>query len=231
MAVAALVQRPLTSLIWCGRRASSGVRDLAGQDDRNGGHPLPGRLPEDDPRPRGASSRRRKEVNVGSACCRRSPAGSADAMLGGYTNVEGVDLRLRGKEPARRSGRQAWGARPTTSWSWSPAARARRRSAADPPLHRRAGARHRAAVADPRRRHRRGPRCERRPRPQGDRSRGQGDPPPARSEAAAGPGPTATWTRRPGRGSPPGWPPTNRSPRRRRPRGAQRRYLPGAIPE
>ena len=46
-------------------------------------------------------------------------SGRADAMLGGFLNVEGVDLRLRGKKPDRDPGRPARHSRPTTSWCWS----------------------------------------------------------------------------------------------------------------
>ena len=40
-----------------------------------------------------------KEVNVGFGLLPALVGGSAEAMLGGYSNVEGVDLRERGKEP------------------------------------------------------------------------------------------------------------------------------------
>ncbi len=40
-----------------------------------------------------------KNVNVGFGLLPALLGGSADAMLGGYSNVEGVDLRQRGKDP------------------------------------------------------------------------------------------------------------------------------------
>src|SRR4029077_2671898 len=40
-----------------------------------------------------------KTVNVGFGLLPALISGSADAMLGGYSNVEGVDLRERGKAP------------------------------------------------------------------------------------------------------------------------------------
>src|SRR5436190_3611086 len=40
-----------------------------------------------------------KAVNVGFGLLPAIVGGSAQAMLGGFSNVEGVDLRLRGKEP------------------------------------------------------------------------------------------------------------------------------------
>jgi len=40
-----------------------------------------------------------KTVNVGYGLLPALAGGSAQAMLGGFSNVEGVDLRLRGKDP------------------------------------------------------------------------------------------------------------------------------------
>ncbi len=40
-----------------------------------------------------------KAVNVGFGLLPALVSGSAQAMLGGYSNVEGIDLRERGKEP------------------------------------------------------------------------------------------------------------------------------------
>ena len=40
-----------------------------------------------------------KEVNVGFGLLPALLSGSAEAMLGGFSNVEGVDLRQRGKDP------------------------------------------------------------------------------------------------------------------------------------
>src|SRR5262249_17763721 len=40
-----------------------------------------------------------KTVNVGFGLLPALVGGSAQAMLGGFSNVEGVDLRLRGKDP------------------------------------------------------------------------------------------------------------------------------------
>ena len=40
-----------------------------------------------------------KTVNVGYGLLPALVGGSAQAMLGGFSNVEGVDLRLRGKDP------------------------------------------------------------------------------------------------------------------------------------
>ena len=61
IAVGALVDRPLTSMIWLEKSGIRGRRRPARQDDRHRRHPLPGRLPEDDPRPRQADPLRRED--------------------------------------------------------------------------------------------------------------------------------------------------------------------------
>ena len=100
VAVAALVNRPLTSLIWLQKSGHQRRRRPQRQDRRHRRHPLPGRLPEDDPRPRQASTpATSRRSTSASACCRPCVGGSAEAMLGGFSNVEGVDLRERGKAP------------------------------------------------------------------------------------------------------------------------------------
>lgn len=99
VAIAALVNRPLTSLIWLGKSGIKGVGDLKGKTVATAGIPYqqaflktilsrvqltPGDV---------------KEVNVGFGLLPALLGGSAQAMLGGYSNVEGVDLRQRGKDP------------------------------------------------------------------------------------------------------------------------------------
>ena len=75
VAVGALVNRPLTSMIWLEEVGDQGGRRPQGQDDRHRRHPLPGRLPEDDPRPRQALARATSRRSTSaSACCRRSSA-------------------------------------------------------------------------------------------------------------------------------------------------------------
>ena len=75
-------------------------------------------------------------------------AGRADAMLGGFLNVEGVELAEAAKTPgSSRSTSSA--SRPTTSWSWSPTPTALPRTPSRSSVPRRARARHGAAAADP----------------------------------------------------------------------------------
>lgn len=99
VAVGALVNRPLTSLIWLKESGIKGVGGLKGKAVATAGIPyqdaflktILGRvhLSPDDV----------KAVNVGFGLLPALAGGSAQAMLGGYSNVEGVDLRERGKAP------------------------------------------------------------------------------------------------------------------------------------
>ena len=99
VAVGALVDRPLTSLIWLGESKIKGVGDLKGKTIATAGIPYQDAFlktilacvdltPEDV-----------EAVNVGFGLLPALLGGSAQAMLGGYSNVEGVDLRERGKAP------------------------------------------------------------------------------------------------------------------------------------
>jgi len=99
VAVGALVNRPLTSLIWLKASGIKGVGDLKGKTVATAGIPYQDAFlktilarvnlaPEDV-----------KAVNVGFGLLPALVGGSAQAMLGGYSNVEGVDLRERGKAP------------------------------------------------------------------------------------------------------------------------------------
>jgi putative hydroxymethylpyrimidine transport system substrate-binding protein len=99
VAVGALVNRPLTSLIWLKESGIKGVGDLKGKTVATAGIPYQDAFlktilarvkitPEDV-----------KAVNVGFGLLPALVGGSAQAMLGGYSNVEGVDLRERGKAP------------------------------------------------------------------------------------------------------------------------------------
>jgi len=99
IAVGALVNQPLTSMIWLRKSGIKGIADLRGKTIATAGIPyqdaflatILGRAkltPEDV-----------KTVNVGFGLLPALVGGSAEAMLGGFRNVEGVDLRLRGKDP------------------------------------------------------------------------------------------------------------------------------------
>jgi putative hydroxymethylpyrimidine transport system substrate-binding protein len=99
VAIAALVNQPLTSLIWLQKSGIKGVADLKGKTVATAGIPYQDaflktilarvNLTPDDV----------KAVNVGFGLLPALLGGSAQAMLGGFLNVEGIDLRRRGKAP------------------------------------------------------------------------------------------------------------------------------------
>jgi putative hydroxymethylpyrimidine transport system substrate-binding protein len=99
VAVGALVDRPLTSMIWLKESKIGGIGGLRGRTIATAGIPYQdayletilarAKLTPDDV----------KVVNVGYGLLPAIVGGRAQAMLGGFRNVEGVDLRLRGKDP------------------------------------------------------------------------------------------------------------------------------------
>ena len=99
LAVAALVDTPLTSLIWLRDSRIGGIADLRGKTIATAGIPyqdayLRTILARVDLTPEDV-----RVVNVGYGLLPAIVGGRADAMLGGFRNVEGVDLRLRGRRP------------------------------------------------------------------------------------------------------------------------------------
>jgi putative hydroxymethylpyrimidine transport system substrate-binding protein len=99
VAVGALVNRPLTSLIWLGKSGIKGVGDLKGKTVATAGIPYQKAFLQTILARVQLSPSDVKEVNVGFGLLPALLGGSAEAMLGGYSNVEGVDLRQRGKDP------------------------------------------------------------------------------------------------------------------------------------
>ncbi|HSR93600.1 MAG TPA: ABC transporter substrate-binding protein [Solirubrobacterales bacterium] len=99
VAVGALVDRPLTSLIWLKKSGIGGVAGLRGKTIATAG------IPYQDAYLKTILARAKltpadvKTVNVGYGLLPALVGGRAQAMLGGFSNVEGVDLRLRGKDP------------------------------------------------------------------------------------------------------------------------------------
>ena len=99
VAVGALVDRPLTSMIWLEKSGIKGVADLRGKTIATAG------IPYQDAYLKTILARAKlspgdvKTVNVGFGLLPAILGGKADAMLGGFSNVEGVDLRVRGKDP------------------------------------------------------------------------------------------------------------------------------------
>jgi putative hydroxymethylpyrimidine transport system substrate-binding protein len=98
-AIAALVNRPLTSLIWLQSSGIKGVPDLKGKTVATAGIPYQEAFLTTILGRAGVPPESVKSVNVGFGLLPALVGGNAQAMLGGYSNVEGVDLRERGKEP------------------------------------------------------------------------------------------------------------------------------------
>ena len=102
VAVGALVNQPLTSLIWLpgeGKEAIKGVADLKGKTVSYAGIPYQEAFMKTILRRAHLPLSAVKLTNVGFGLVPSLVSGAAQAMLGGYSNVEGVDLRERGKNP------------------------------------------------------------------------------------------------------------------------------------
>lgn len=99
VAVGALVQQPLTSLISLPPESIERARELDGKRVATAGIPyqtafLHAMLTE-----AGLSADAAQEVDVGLNLLPAILSRRADAMLGGFKNIEGVDLQQRGKHP------------------------------------------------------------------------------------------------------------------------------------
>ena len=99
VAVGALVNRPLTSLIWLQKSGIKGVADLKGKTVATAGIPYQDAFLKTILARVGLEPGNVKAVNVGFGLLPALLGGSAQAMLGGFSNVEGIDLRERGKAP------------------------------------------------------------------------------------------------------------------------------------
>ncbi len=99
IAVGALVNSPLTSLIWLRKSGIKGPAELKGKTVSYAGIPYQEAFLETILRRAKVPASTVKSVNVGFGLIPSLSNGSADAMLGGYSNVEGVALREAGKEP------------------------------------------------------------------------------------------------------------------------------------
>lgn len=99
VAVGALVDRPLTSMIWLRKSGIKGVADLRGKTIATAGIPYQDAFLQTILSRVQLSPADVKTVNVGFGLLPALLSGNAQAMLGGFRNVEGVDLRLRGKDP------------------------------------------------------------------------------------------------------------------------------------
>jgi putative hydroxymethylpyrimidine transport system substrate-binding protein len=99
VAIAALVNQPLTSMIWLQKSGIKGVGSLKGKTIATAGIPYQDKFLETILARVDLTPDDVKSVNVGFSLLPAVVGGSAQAMLGGFRNVEGVDLRLRGLGP------------------------------------------------------------------------------------------------------------------------------------
>ncbi|HEU5062874.1 MAG TPA: ABC transporter substrate-binding protein [Solirubrobacterales bacterium] len=99
IAIAALVNQPLTSMIWIKKSGVKGVADLKGKTIATAGIPYQDKFLETILARVKLTPDDVKSVNVGFSLLPAVVGGSAQAMLGGFRNVEGVDLRERGLAP------------------------------------------------------------------------------------------------------------------------------------
>ncbi|MBA2545801.1 MAG: ABC transporter substrate-binding protein [Solirubrobacterales bacterium] len=99
IAVAALVDEPLTSLITLPDSGVTKPSDLQGKTVATAGIPYQSDYLATILSEAGVDSGSVEEVSVGFNLLPAILGGQADAILGGFRNVEGVDLALRGENP------------------------------------------------------------------------------------------------------------------------------------
>jgi putative hydroxymethylpyrimidine transport system substrate-binding protein len=95
VAVAALVQRPLTSLMAIARKKIRSAHDLAGKRVGTAGIPYQSAYLKTILERAGVKRSSVKETNVGASLLPAMLSGKVDATLGAFWNVEGVELELR----------------------------------------------------------------------------------------------------------------------------------------
>jgi len=100
VAVGAMVQQPLTSMIWLGDSDISSVSELEGRTIATAGIPYQAAFLEKILGDAGLSPDDVDQVDVGLNLLPAILSGRADALLGAFLNVEGVELQRRGKDPA-----------------------------------------------------------------------------------------------------------------------------------
>ena len=99
VAVAALVPQPLTSLISLPKAGIAEAADLSGKTIATAGIPYQTAFLEAILDDAGLSAEDVDQVDVGLGLLPAVISGRADAILGGFLNVEGVDLAERGEKP------------------------------------------------------------------------------------------------------------------------------------
>jgi putative hydroxymethylpyrimidine transport system substrate-binding protein len=98
-AVAAIVDQPLTSLISLPQGGISSAADLSGKTVGTAGIPYQSDYLSTIEQQAGVPSSSVNEVNVGLNLLPAVIGGKVDAILGGFRNIEGVDLQQRGLDP------------------------------------------------------------------------------------------------------------------------------------
>jgi putative hydroxymethylpyrimidine transport system substrate-binding protein len=98
-AVGSVVNSPLTSLISLPQGGIASAADLQGKTVGTAGIPYQSDYLETIEQFAGIPSSSVKEVSVGLNLLATLIGGKVDAILGGFRNIEGVDLRLRGLDP------------------------------------------------------------------------------------------------------------------------------------
>jgi putative hydroxymethylpyrimidine transport system substrate-binding protein len=98
-AVAALVPTPLTSLIWLKESGIKNVKGLRGKTVATAGIPYQEAYLKTILDRAGLSTSDVETVDVQQSLLPALLSGKVQAMLGGFLNVEGVDLQRRGKDP------------------------------------------------------------------------------------------------------------------------------------
>jgi putative hydroxymethylpyrimidine transport system substrate-binding protein len=99
VAVAAIVNQPLTSMIWLNKSGIKGIGSLKGKTIATAGIPYQDKFLETILARVDLTPEDVKAVNVGFNLLPAVAGGSAQAILGGFRNVEGIDLRERGLGP------------------------------------------------------------------------------------------------------------------------------------
>ncbi len=98
-AIAALVPQPLTSLISLPEAGIADAADLRGKTIATAGIPYQADFLDAILSEEGLSPEDVTQVDVGLGLLPAVLSGRADAMLGGFRNIEGVDLAERGRDP------------------------------------------------------------------------------------------------------------------------------------
>jgi putative hydroxymethylpyrimidine transport system substrate-binding protein len=98
-AVGAIADRPLTSLISLPKAGIAGAADLDGKTVGTAGIPYQTDYLQTILQTAGLPTAAAKEVNVGLNLLPTLLGGRVDAILGGFRNIEGVDLQQRGLDP------------------------------------------------------------------------------------------------------------------------------------